>query len=219
MEALCRSCDARLSDEQSARALTAVEPSDCVHFPGIAHVSHLSGEADTLHFDRERICRDVGGPIVTPVPNFGRWTDLPIELNIPIHFIARRKERGFRIHVEEMAETVARHKATVAVICNPDNPTGASTTFPSAANFLYCELGPGHSGPALRTRLPEDHGILARECGNKLGSTQAHLRFAVLPKGATDRLGTALEECLGAAGGASYSGAVGRMAASAGGGS
>jgi histidinol-phosphate/aromatic aminotransferase/cobyric acid decarboxylase-like protein len=268
------------------------------------------------------VCRDVGGPIVTPVPTFGRWTDLPIELNIPIHFIARRKEHGFRIHVDEMAEKVARHKATVAVICNPDNPTGASmsfeearelilrlkdlplliidesfidfsgirsaaslalessntvivksmgkslgwhgirlgyavankqlaarmrkklpywninglasfvlknlsefrsayldsfyriaqdrealfnrlqpikglTTFASAANFLYCELGPGHSGPALRTRLLEEHGILARECGNKLGSTQAHLRFAVLPQGATERLGAALEECLG----------------------
>lgn len=268
------------------------------------------------------VCRDVGGPIVTPVPTFGRWTDLPIELNIPIHFIARRKEHGFRIHVDDMAEKVARHKATVAVICNPDNPTGASmsfeearelilrlkdlplliidesfidfsgiksaaslalessntvivksmgkslgwhgirlgyavankhlaarmrkklpywninglasfvlknlsefrsayldsfyriaqdrealfnrlrpikglTTFASAANFLYCELGPGHSGPALRTRLLEEHGILARECGNKLGSTQAHLRFAVLPQGATERLGAALVECLG----------------------
>jgi threonine-phosphate decarboxylase len=268
------------------------------------------------------VCRDVGGPIVTPVPTFGRWTDLPIELGIPIHFIARRKERGFRIEVEEMAEMVARRKATVAVICNPDNPTGASmpfdevkaliqrleslplliidesfidfsgipsaaplaldspntlivksmgkslgwhgirlgygvankqladrlrkklpywninglasfvlknlgeyrptyqasfkrialdreelfnrlqpirglTTFPSAANFLYCELAPGHSGPELRTRLLEEYGILARECGNKLGSTRSHLRFAVLPPGATDRLGSALEACLG----------------------
>jgi L-threonine kinase len=75
VEALCRSCAVRLSDEQFAKVLTAVEPSDCVHFPGIAHVNHLSGElldmmpapsgmrvlvidcggeVDTVSFDRER---------------------------------------------------------------------------------------------------------------------------------------------------------------------
>jgi L-threonine kinase len=75
VEALCRSCAVSLSDEQLARVLTAVEPSDCVHFPGIAHVNHLNGElldmmpapvgmrvlvldcggeVDTVHFDRER---------------------------------------------------------------------------------------------------------------------------------------------------------------------
>jgi L-threonine kinase len=75
IEALCRSCDVLLSDEQMARVLTAVEPSDCVHFPGIAHVNQLTGELldsmpapvgmrvlvvdcggeiDTVKFDRER---------------------------------------------------------------------------------------------------------------------------------------------------------------------
>lgn len=60
---------------QLARLITEVEPSDCVHFPGIAHVNHLSGEligtypvpagmrvlavdcggiVDTLSFERER---------------------------------------------------------------------------------------------------------------------------------------------------------------------
>jgi threonine-phosphate decarboxylase len=269
------------------------------------------------------LCRDVGGPIVTPVPTFGRWTDLPQELGIPIRFIRRRKERGFHIGAEEMVEAVDRTKASVAVICNPDNPTGASltfeqvreliqslvdipllvidesfidfadvrsaaelaiastntvivksmgkslgwhgirlgyavankhlalrlrrklpywninglasfvlknlmdfrpayldsfrkvaadrqymlqrmqaipgmTTYPSAANFLYSELPRGGpiTGPLLRTRLLEEFGILGRECGNKLGSTENHLRFAVLPKAATDRLATALESCL-----------------------
>lgn len=269
------------------------------------------------------LCRDVGGPIVTPVPTFGRWTDLPQELNIPVRFIRRRKERGFHIGAAEMVEAVDRTKASVAVICNPDNPTGAVltyeqvreliqqmvdlpllvidesfidfagvrsaaelaiastntvivksmgkslgwhgirlgyavanpnlaqrlrrklpywninglasfvlknlaefrtpfvesfrkvaadrqymlqrlqalpgiTTYPSAANFLYLELPRGGpvSGPALRTRLLEEHGILGRECGNKLGSTENHLRFAVLPKASTDRLAAALQVCL-----------------------
>jgi threonine-phosphate decarboxylase len=269
------------------------------------------------------LCRDVGGPIVTPVPTFGRWTDLPLELRIPIRFIPRRKEKGFRISADEMVAAVQKAKASVAVVCNPDNPTGASmsvqevqelmhklqdlpllvidesfidfsgirsaaslvvdspntvivksmgkslgwhgirlgyavaskklagrmrrklpywninglasfvlknlldfqstyvasfgrvaedrenfynrlrsikglTTYRSAANFLYCELTGrgGPSGPALRTRLLQEHGILARECGNKLGSTQDHLRFAVLPRGPSERLAKALEECL-----------------------
>lgn len=75
IEAFCRSCDVLLSDQQMARVLTAVEPSDCVHFPGIAHVNQLTGElfdampapvglrvlvvdcggeVDTVGFDREK---------------------------------------------------------------------------------------------------------------------------------------------------------------------
>ncbi|NUZ07883.1 hypothetical protein [Piscinibacter koreensis] len=75
LQALCISCDMQLSDRQFARVLTAVEPSDCVHFPGIAHVDHLGGrlfeslpapagmrvlvvdcggEVDTVSFDRAR---------------------------------------------------------------------------------------------------------------------------------------------------------------------
>lgn len=75
VEALCRSCAVHLSDRAFARLLTQVEPSDCVHFPGIAHVNHLTGELietlpppedlrvlvvdcggqiDTVAFDRER---------------------------------------------------------------------------------------------------------------------------------------------------------------------
>lgn len=75
VDALCRTCAMRLSDAAVARLLAAVEPSDCVHFPGIAHVNHLTGalieslpvpddlrvlvvdcggEVDTVGFDRER---------------------------------------------------------------------------------------------------------------------------------------------------------------------
>jgi L-threonine kinase len=73
--AVCRSCGTSLSPEAFASLLAAVEPSDCVHFPGIAQVNHLTGEllnvwqaphdmrvivadcggeVDTVGFDRER---------------------------------------------------------------------------------------------------------------------------------------------------------------------
>jgi len=75
LAALCRSCSFTLSNEAFARLIASVEPSDCVHFPGIAHVNHLTGEhiesmpapsdlrvlvvdcggaVETLEFDRER---------------------------------------------------------------------------------------------------------------------------------------------------------------------
>jgi L-threonine kinase len=42
-EAVCRQCDATLTAEEFAHIVTEIEPSDCVHFPGIAHVNHLTG--------------------------------------------------------------------------------------------------------------------------------------------------------------------------------
>lgn len=75
LEAICRDCGLSIPFELFARILTEIEPSDCVHFPGIAHVNHLTGqliesmpapndmnvlivdcggEIDTIGFDRER---------------------------------------------------------------------------------------------------------------------------------------------------------------------
>lgn len=75
LEALCRSSRLRLNPEIFARLVTEIEPSDCVHFDGIAHVNHLTGqlydsmpapkglsvlivdcggEIDTIGFDRKR---------------------------------------------------------------------------------------------------------------------------------------------------------------------
>ncbi len=75
LAALCRSCDLPLSDKVFSRLITEIEPSDCLHFPGIAHVNHLTGdliellpapqdmkvlvldcggEIDTIGFDRQR---------------------------------------------------------------------------------------------------------------------------------------------------------------------
>jgi len=34
-----------------------------------------------------RLCHLTRGPILTPIPTFSRWTDLPNELGIPLHTI------------------------------------------------------------------------------------------------------------------------------------
>src|SRR4029453_12951858 len=72
-----------------------------------------------------RLCQDAAGPIVTSVPTFSRWTDLPEELNVSLYTILRRREKGFRLEVEEIIERVRDVRARTLVISNPNNPTGA----------------------------------------------------------------------------------------------
>lgn len=76
---------------------------------------------------------------------------------------------------------------------------GGLKTYPSKANFLYCELAPGVSGRRLRDCLLERHGLIIRECSNKAGSSERFLRLAVHPRPATDRLVDALRRTLAGA--------------------
>lgn len=267
------------------------------------------------------LCRDARGPILTDVPTFGRWTDLPGDFGVPAVFVRRERETGFRLEVDDLIRRVRRHGARTLVVCNPNNPTGAWSTaaeierlvhelsdldavildesfldfsglpsaaplasrsrnlvvvksmgkalgwhgirlgyavahaetarrlrlrlpywnvnglaafvlrhmgrfrdaydasfaevirdrehmlgrlrrveglrvYPSAANFLYCELPRGVSGRRVRDALLERHGLIVRECGNKVGSSETFLRLAVHPPPVADRLADALGETL-----------------------
>jgi histidinol-phosphate/aromatic aminotransferase/cobyric acid decarboxylase-like protein len=71
------------------------------------------------------LCQKVKGPIVTSVPTFSRWTDLPQELQVPLFTILRKRENGFRLGVDEIVERVREVGAQTLVISNPNNPTGA----------------------------------------------------------------------------------------------
>jgi histidinol-phosphate/aromatic aminotransferase/cobyric acid decarboxylase-like protein len=68
------------------------------------------------------------------------------------------------------------------------------TIFPSKANFLFVELPEHISGKQLRDRLLCKHGIMVRECSNKIGSSEQYLRLAVQRKEAVDNLIAALME-------------------------
>lgn len=264
-----------------------------------------------------QLCQRAEGPVVTSVPTFSRWTDLPLELNVPLHTITRRRENDFRLEVNEIVGRVREVNARTLVISNPNNPTGAwltleevkaltsaledldtvvvdesfidfsdietaagfavetpnlvvvksmgkslgwhgvrlgyaaaspsraallrerlpfwninglaayvlktvtrfkaeyresfarvaedrlymtkqlsevsgLTIYPSKANFLFVELPDGASGKALRDCLLKRHGLLVRECGNKLGSSEQYLRLAVQSREAVGALVTAL---------------------------
>lgn len=264
-------------------------------------------------------CQSATGPILTSVPTFSRWTDLPEELGVPLHTLLRRRENAFRLEVDEIVDRVREVGARTLVISNPNNPTGAwltldeikmlassledldaviidesfidfsdlesaatyaataanlvvvksmgkslgwhgvrlgyavaeaeharemrarlpfwninglaayvlktvtgfkreyeasfslvaedreymkerlanlpgLTIYPSKANFLFVELEDGVSGRVLRDQLLKNHGVMVRECSNKIGSSEQYLRLAVQGRTAVDILVGALQE-------------------------
>ena len=72
-----------------------------------------------------RLCHLTRGPILTPIPTFSRWTDLPNELGIPLHTITHDVRRNFRLEVSELVSRVTELDVRMLVISNPNNPTGA----------------------------------------------------------------------------------------------
>lgn len=72
-----------------------------------------------------RLCHLTRGPILTPIPTFSRWTDLPEELGIPLHTIVTEKSKNFRLEVAELVERANELNVRMLVISNPNNPTGA----------------------------------------------------------------------------------------------
>ena len=71
------------------------------------------------------LCKDSKGSILSSVPTFGRWTDLPPDFNVPVHYIQREKERDFTLSANDVIQRVNETGAQTLVICNPNNPTGA----------------------------------------------------------------------------------------------
>jgi threonine-phosphate decarboxylase len=265
------------------------------------------------------LCQQAAGAIVTSVPTFSRWTDLPEELQLPLYTIQRRRENAFRLEVDEIVSRVREVRAGTLVISNPNNPTGAwlaldevkalaaslndldavivdesfidfsdlesaaahaadtsnlvvvksmgksigwhgvrlgyavaepvraqamrgrlpfwninglaayvlrnisrfkvefqasftkvaedriymtkrlgtvpgLVIYPSQANILFIELPDGVSGRTLRDRLLQNHGVMVRECSNKIGASEQFLRLAVQQRAAVDVLVLALGE-------------------------
>lgn len=98
--------------QEAIAALTGVAPENIVAANGITEIITI-------------LCRDSAGPILSSVPTFGRWTDLPPEFGIPVHLINREKSRNFVIDAGDVIRRVRETGARTVVICNPNNPTGA----------------------------------------------------------------------------------------------
>lgn len=140
------------------------------------------------------LCRDSGGPILTSVPTFGRWTDLPPDFNIPVHFVERVKERNFVIGADDVIARVKETGAQTVVICNPNNPTGAWFTGDDIAKLVrelahierliidesFIAFSDLTSAEALAIDSPNT--IVVKSMGKSLGWHGIRLGYAVANK-------------------------------------
>ena len=144
-----------------------------------------STEAITL------LCQRASGSIATPVPTFSRWTDLPLELGVPLHTVQRERSRDFRLGVDDLVGAVRGSGARTLVVCNPSNPTGVWLTL-AEVEALAAELDDldavvidesfidfsdiGSAGP-LVTAYP--NLVVVKSLGKSMGWHGVRLGYAV----------------------------------------
>lgn len=63
--------------------------------------------------------------IAIPVPTFSRWTEDPTLTGKQVHTFLRYPQNDFRLTPADFVAGVLRSGARAAVLCNPNNPTGA----------------------------------------------------------------------------------------------
>jgi histidinol-phosphate/aromatic aminotransferase/cobyric acid decarboxylase-like protein len=63
--------------------------------------------------------------IAIPVPTFSRWTEDPTLSGKQVHTFLRYPQNDFRLSPGEFVGNVIKSGARAAVLCNPNNPTGA----------------------------------------------------------------------------------------------
>jgi len=146
------------------------------------------------------ICRLAKGSILTSIPTFSRWTDLPEELNVPLHTITRRREHNFRLEVSEIVDRCRNVGARNLVISNPNNPTGAHLSLEEIdqlVNYLgdletvivdesFIDFSDLESAASLATK--SSTLIVVKSLGKSLGWHGVRLGYAVANSGRAEKL-------------------------------
>jgi histidinol-phosphate/aromatic aminotransferase/cobyric acid decarboxylase-like protein len=99
-------------------------------------------------------------------------------------------------HRQEYAESLQRARRDRQEMTRRLSQLPGLTVYPSQGNFLYVRLPEGVDGTVLRDRLLAEHGVLVRECSNKIGSSSRFLRLVVRPQQDVMRLMSAMEQVL-----------------------
>lgn len=137
------------------------------------------------------LCQQAEPPLATSIPTFGRWTDLPLQLGLPLHPIARRKQNGFRLTVAQIVQTVREMQSRTLVISNPNNPTGAVLELDEIRHLArelvhldaliidesFLDFSQVESAAALAATLP--HVVVVKSLGKSLGWHGVRLGYAV----------------------------------------
>lgn len=147
-----------------------------------------------------RLCHLTRGPIVTPIPTFSRWTDLPQELGIPLYTIKQELRRNFRLDVSEVVARVNEVGARLLVISNPNNPTGAwfenaeieelVLRLPKVERIVIDESFLDFSDLKSATSLipKAENLVVVKSLGKSLGWHGVRLGYAAMNSGAADLL-------------------------------
>jgi threonine-phosphate decarboxylase len=147
-----------------------------------------------------RLCHLTRGPILTPVPTFSRWTDLPNELGIPLHTIKHDVRRNFRLEIAELVSRVTDLDVRMLVISNPNNPTGAwfetgeikelVLSLPQVEMIVIDESFLDFSGLESSVNLiPRARNlVVVKSLGKSLGWHGVRLGYAAMNARAADRL-------------------------------
>ena len=147
-----------------------------------------------------RLCHLTRGPILTPVPTFSRWTDLPQELGIPLHTIEHDVRRNFRLEVGEVVSRVNELAVRTLVISNPNNPTGAwfeaeeieelVLSLPKLELIVidesFLDFSDLESAVSLISRA--ENLVVVKSLGKSLGWHGVRLGYAAMNSRAADRL-------------------------------
>jgi histidinol-phosphate/aromatic aminotransferase/cobyric acid decarboxylase-like protein len=81
-----------------------------------------NGSTELISFINRLLVTD---SIAIPVPTFSRWTEDPTLSGKTVHTFLRHPQNDFRLTPGEFVGNVLRSGARAAVLCNPNNPTGA----------------------------------------------------------------------------------------------
>jgi threonine-phosphate decarboxylase len=147
-----------------------------------------------------RLCHLTRGPILTPIPTFSRWTDLPNGLGISLHTIEHNVEKNFRLEVAEVVSRVNELGVRMLVISNPNNPTGSwfeageiedlVLGLPHVELIVIDESFLDFSGlKSAVSLIPRAHNlVVVKSLGKSLGWHGVRLGYAAMNSRAADLL-------------------------------
>jgi histidinol-phosphate/aromatic aminotransferase/cobyric acid decarboxylase-like protein len=105
----------------SSNQLIAKELADVLELPP-GQVVVGNGSTELITFLNLTLLRE---SLAIPVPTFSRWTDEPLGLGRTVHLFPTHPLDGFRLDAASFVRFVRTTQARAAIICNPNNPTGA----------------------------------------------------------------------------------------------
>lgn len=149
----------------------------------------------------------VNNSICSEIPTFGRWVDQPQELGKRIFQFEAKEEDNYRVDPEEYANFVLKSGADIAVICNPNNPTGSLLSHSEMVNLLdrlksidliivdeafidFSYPDPRDIPSMAHEAMRRDNVIVVKSLGKNLGLHGVRLGYAIAPACIIKKLNT-----------------------------